>query len=425
MANENNKRWLENLKKDPDKWNEYVEKRKIAQAKWRVKNGKSPLVKLTDDEKKARAKAAQEAWRRGKGIMPRVKKEPKVKIVKVKVVKVVVKKAPRVRLTEEEKKARAKATRTAWNRARGIMPRKPKVVTTNVARILKTETEKAETLRLSRVRARDKRRAGKPVRVLLTDEQKREKKRVDRLIARSRKSRTPEGLLKVLKGLKWAKVRDAYDGWITAGWTAQALSVFPYQECCDWLERNGYGVKAVGGTMLEFRFDKRFDIAGDSPLVVLGHKRIRNLDGILDWLEMVGCYFPQEWIELDFEPDRYMFADCLRNVLGTDLTKIKTVVGATNKRFPVTMNLAAIENFIEYHGMQGELYRRYMIKEGMAYIGIQLRDRTLWKTAIRDDGTLEDSAFVEAVDILKALPNKQWDVPDNEGVNGFIDGLNE
>jgi hypothetical protein len=394
MANEYLKKWLEELKKDPVKWEAYVAKRKIAYDKWKAK----------------------------KGIVPRVKKE---KIVKVKVVKVVVPKPPKVVLTEEEKKARAKTTRTAWNRARGIMPRKPKLRTTNVARILKTEAEKKESARLSRLRAREKRRALKPARVLLTDDQKRERRRVAALVARSKKSRTFAGLSKILKGLRWAVVRDAYDGWIPAGWVPQALSFFPVQECCDWLKARGWGVKSVGGTMLEFRADSRYDIAGESPGVILGHKRIRNLDGFIEWFEMVGCYPPEGWIGLDFEPERYIFADCLRNVLGTDLTKIKTAKGAAKKRFPVTMNLAAIESFMEEHNMEGELRRCYVVKEGRAYIGVQLRDRTLWKKAIRDDGTLEAGAFVEAVDALKALPNMQWDVPDSEGVNGFIEGMNE
>jgi hypothetical protein len=164
------------------------------------------------------------------------------------------------------------------------------------------------------------------------------------------------------------------------------------------------GAKVTGGTTLEFRFDKRFDIAGDFMVIRLGHKRIRNLDGLIEWLCMIDVLPPEEWLTLDCSPERHIFADCLRNVLGHDLTLVKTAKGAERKRFPVKMNLAAIENFMIAHGMQGELRRCYMVKDGMAYIGIQLRDRTLWEKAIRDDGSLDPGAIAEAVDALKKLP---------------------
>lgn len=244
----------------------------------------------------------------------------------------------------------------------------------------------------------------------------------DNMINRARKSRTPEGFEKILERLKWAVVQDFTGGWIRAPWVADALSFFPYAACCEWMEKQGVGVKVLEGTTLELRFDKRFDISGDFALIRCGYKRVRNLEGLVTFLGFAGLPVPEAWAEIDTSPLTYEWADCLRNVLGHDLTRIKTVVGAKNKRFPCAMNLAMIETWLDDNELAGELRVEGSLDDNeRAWVKIMIKDEVLWKVRILGSGGIEPGAIEAAVDVLKKLPLKRWNNSDYEVPDDVVD----
>lgn len=269
----------------------------------------------------------------------------------------------------------------------------------------KSEKEKAAD-KIWREKNAEKVRAARKAWKLKNPEKVRDSKKRNKKNYAARMSRTPEGLLKILESLKWSKVQTADGSWTPAPWVPQMLSFFPLEKCCAWMQEHGLGVKVVNGTSLEFRHDSRFDIAGDCPTIKCGYKRVRNFDGLREWLSMIpNCDAPDAWQSLDIEPDKRHWAEPLRNLLGHDLTARRTAKGASNPRYPCSLNLAALENWLERRGLLPFLRVGVASDEnGAIFVSIYVADAVVWSACIGGDGGLEKGALDEAVDVLKELP---------------------
>ena len=235
-------------------------------------------------------------------------------------------------------------------------------------------------------------------------------KKRDNMRRKARLSRTPDGLMALIERMKWTKEQCFTGGWVVANWVNPALGYFPAAAVCEWLESQGCGVVSVDRTALELRYDDHFDEAGLFETFKLGYQRVRDLSGLVTMLEFMGIEVPAAWATIDTAPDRYEWASPLRNVFGHDLTRIKTPKGAKHKRFPCSLNLAALETWLNENQLMGHLrVTCYSDHNDNVWLRIHVRDEDVWKVRISGSGRFPEGALVAAVDALKGLPLTRWD----------------
>lgn len=355
-------------------------------------------TKLTDEERKERAKAARKAWRlanpeKVRACLDRWKKKNPDKVMAS---------LERWKLKNPEK---VKAHNKAWREAN------PDKVLASVQRWKDKNPEKAAQHRKEwRERNPDKVKEAKDAWMEANPEKLKEMKKRANLRRKARLSRTPEGLMALIERMKWTKEQCFTGGWVVANWVNPALGYFPAAAVCEWLESQGCGVVSVDRTALELRYDDHFDEAGLFETFKLGYQRVRDLSGLVTMLEFMGIEVPAAWATIDTEPDRYEWASPLRNVFGHDLTRIKTPKGAKHKRFPCSLNLAALETWLNENQLMGHLrVTCYSDHNDNVWLRIHVRDEDVWKVRISGSGRFPEGALVAAVDALKALPLTRWD----------------
>ena len=289
-------------------------------------------------------------------------------------------------MTEEERKAKAKASRNAWKKA-------------NVEKV--REYNKAWK-KANPEKNRKQRAAWK----LANAAKVAESRRMGRLRKRAMASRTPDGLKTLLMSMRWTR-RRAIDGqWLVAPWVFESMAVLPVQAICDWMAAANVGLAVVDGVAIEFRYVDRFDIAGDFAAFRLGYKRIMDLDGMRQWLRFMSIDDP--WHDIDCSPECYEWAECLRNVYGHDLTQARTVLGAKHRRFPCSINLAAIDVWLEEHGLTDHFHVTVDATADAVAVRCMVLDRVVFCLPLTRHGGLLPHAINSAVDALKMLPTTCW-----------------
>lgn len=355
-------------------------------------------TKLTDEERKERAKASRKAWRlanpdKVRACLDRWKKKNHDKVMAS---------LERWKLKNPEK---VKAHNKAWREAN------PEKVLASVQRWKDKNPEKAAQHRKEwREKNPDKVKEAKDAWKEANPDKIKEIKKRANMRRKARLSRTPEGLMALIERMKWTKEQCYTGGWVVAKWVNPALGYFPAAAVCEYLEGQGCGVVSVDRTALELRYDDHFEESGLFQKFTLGYQRVRDLSGLVAMLEFMEIEVPEDWAKIDTAPDRYEWASALRNVFGHDLTKIKTPKGAKHKRFPCALNLAALETWLDENQLMGHLrVTCYSDHNDNVWLRIHVRDEDVWKVRISGSGRFPEGALVTAVDALKALPTTRWD----------------
>lgn len=308
MANE----YLKRLKQDPEKYAKFLRKKKEANERYRRSKGMVPMTKMSDEERKARAKLADAKWRSKKVKTPRVKKEKPVKVPRV-----------RVKLTDEERKAKRREEAKQWKLAN---PEKAKEQRMRWRKAHPEKVREARVRMITKKRLSDGAVPPRSVKTLPAED-------VDKIM-------TPKYLHMLFVCLPWAKEWHETNGRVIPESIREIANRLDWSEALELLRcirPNEWLV--VKGTALVWS-------SGDEHVNFGFNGRMGDVWSVVD------CLIPElpAWKdEIPLGARRY-FGRNEMNVIGVDLRRVRTKKGS-NARFPNGFNEAALSKILRECGV--------------------------------------------------------------------------